>query len=280
MTFVSTLISYALAGASAFSDVLNAPVKAIILPFVLCCVVIIVFFSRVIQPVISLFTFVKVVLLCLIIGAVGLVSEQVAVEPSSNWATIMQPFLIGTVAIGGIADTMPVMISGADLLRRSAVIHFRWSVATGVCACYILNLLWGLFVLHIVPQTSADAVKRGWSPDLSLAYANSHGEIATIPVTKVIDTYYAQYSWVARLVTAFIILSICVSFNAVGLALKHALDGLAVSVLQVRLRCLGQLGRAPPCYAVLHAIPSPPGCCPIPWYINGRERCSPRFASI
>ena len=233
VTFVSTLVSYALAGASAFSEVLHVEPKAIIAPFVLCCVGIIVFFSRIVQPAISMLTSIKVALLCFIIGAVGLVSEQVAVSPSSNWVTIMQPFLIGTVAIGGIADTMPVMITGADLMRRSAVINFRFAVSAGVCACFILNVLWGLFVLHIVPQTEADAERRGWSQDLSLAYAASNGQIATIPVVSIIDKYYPQYSWVATLVKAFIILSICVSFNAIGLALKHALDGLAVTLLQV-----------------------------------------------
>lgn len=83
MTFISTLISYALAGASAFSDVLDVPTKAVILPFVLCCVLIIVFLGGVVQPLISALTSVKVLLLCFIIGAVGLVSEQVAVEPGN-----------------------------------------------------------------------------------------------------------------------------------------------------------------------------------------------------
>lgn len=282
ITFVSTLISYALAGASAFSNILHVAPEAIILPFVLICVGIIVFLSGIVQPILSALTSVKVVLLVFIIGAVGLVSEQVSIKPGNvrtgrgfahcaaghslpsrcqhfrynqNWVTIMQPFLIGTVAIGGIADTMPVLISGAELTRRASILHFRWSVSAGVCACYILNLLWGLFVLRIVPQTEADAVRRGWSEDQSLEWAASHGQIATIPVTAVIDTYFPTYSWVARLVTIFIVLSICVSFNAIGLALKHALDGLAVSLLQVRppgscsplLHCRPQRNPAPGC---------------------------------
>jgi hypothetical protein len=256
ITFVSTLISYALAGASAFGEILNTSADSAILPFVLSCFVLIVFFSRIIQPIIGALTSVKVTLLCFIIGAVGLVSEQVRVSPGVSWSTVMQPFLIGTVAIGGIADTMPVMISGLALTQRSAVIHFRWSLAAGVLACYLLNVLWGLFVLHIVPQTEADAVRRGWSEELSLEYAAANGQISTIPVTKIIDLYFPSYSWVARLVTAFIVLSICVSFNAIGIALKHALDGLAVSLLRVIAPFVG-IGVAESA-ALLELLPSDP----------------------
>lgn len=79
--------------------------------------------------------------------------------------------------------------------------------------------VWARFVLGIVPQTDADAAALGL--DVSLASAATKGQIATIPLSQVIQAKYPQYSWVQRTASAFITLSITVSFNALGLGLKH-----------------------------------------------------------
>ena len=142
----------------------------------------------------------------------------------------MNPFLVGTVAIGGIADMMPVFFVPFRRPSRSDVVHFRASIIAGVAACYLLNVVWSRAVLGIVPQTDADAVADGMT--VSLEAAGAAGDIATKPVIRVIDDRYPQYAWVATTVTAFITLSITVSFNAVGLGVKHVLDGMALTTLR------------------------------------------------
>ena len=74
---------------------------------------------------------------------------------------------------------------------------------------------------------------------MSLQKAGADGDIATKPVIQVIDSSYPQYHWVALIVTAFITLSISVSYNAVGLGIKHVLDGMAVTVMRGLQSSLG-----------------------------------------
>ena len=88
----------------------------------------------------------------------------------------MEPFLIGTVALGGFINLMPVLYgnlapASADELdddrsqhERPRIIKkdpqdmsdLRISVCAAVILCWILNACWGYFVLHIVPQTGGD----------------------------------------------------------------------------------------------------------------------------
>jgi amino acid permease len=142
VTFVSTLISYSLAGANAFSQLLGVPVSDLIIPFVGVCTALIVFASGVIAPVISLLTFIKVVLLTFIIGTCGVVATSVHLPFHQSWSDVMSPFLVGTVAIGGIANMMPVFIAPLRAPSRSDVVHFRWAIIAGVGACYVLNIVW------------------------------------------------------------------------------------------------------------------------------------------
>jgi amino acid permease len=229
LTFISTLISYSLAGANAFSQLLGVPVDGLIVPFVGACTFLIVFASGVIAPVVSVLTFIKVLLLTFIIGTCGVVAARVGVPFHSSWADVMSPFLVGTVAIGGIGDMMPVFFTYRSP-TASDVAHFRWAIAAGILVCYALNVVWARAVLGIVPQTAADAAAEG--VPVSLQAAGDAGDIATAPVIQVINSSYPQYKWVASTVTAFITLSITVSFNAVGLGIKHVLDGMAVTALR------------------------------------------------
>ena len=229
ITFVATLISYALAGASSFSSLLGTSVTALIVPFVGVCTAVIIFASGVIQPVISVLTFVKVLLLTFIIGTCSVVAGAVHNNFHDSWVDVMSPFLVGTVAIGGIADMMPVFFTYTNPTRKD-IEHFRWSIIAGITACFILNVVWARAVLGIVPQTIADAAAVG--SDVSLEAAGNAGDIATKPVIAVIKERFSQYGWVATTVTAFITLSITVSFNAVGLGIKHVLDGMAVTLLR------------------------------------------------
>ena len=160
LTFVSTLISYSLAGANAFSQLLGVSVDDLIIPFTGICTFLIVFASGIVRPIISVLTFFKVILLTFIIGTCGVVATKVNVPFHSSWSDVLSPFLVGTVAIGGIADMMPVFFTYRNPTARD-VSHFRWSIAAGIIICYILNIVWARAVLGIVPQSEADAVADG-----------------------------------------------------------------------------------------------------------------------
>lgn len=117
LTFISTLISYALAGSKAFVN-LNQIIhpdagdnsQAIITPFVLACACAIIFFEGLLKPAIAFGTAFKVVLLIGIVAIVGVVAGHVDLSPSTSWSDVMQPFLVGTVAIGGIGNLLPAFV--------------------------------------------------------------------------------------------------------------------------------------------------------------------------
>lgn len=193
LNLTSALVSYALAGSQAFGELSGASLQRIMTPFVLACTTAVVFFSRALQPVISLLTGVKVVILIFVIGAVGIVASRISLDPHSAWSDSLEPFLVGTVAIGGMAQYVPVIFpraaaplaagpgqagagvagghggtlsrSHSDLSLAAAAVavtaasarpaggvsavserasllrHFRWSIVTGIFACYVLNLV-------------------------------------------------------------------------------------------------------------------------------------------
>ena len=229
VVFVSTLISYGLAGSGAFGSLLGVPAVEVTVPFILACAGLVIFASRLVQPLVSALTFVKVSVLVVVIGLCGLVARQTGLRPHESWQSVMQPFLVGTVAIGGIADLMPVMLDERARASATGLRHFRASVGLGVVACWLLNLLWASFVLGIVPQRRSDAAADG----VSLEDAAARGEIATIPVTQIVNQRFeGQYGWLARAITVFIVLSISVSFNAIGLGFKHVLSGMAASLCE------------------------------------------------
>jgi amino acid permease len=260
VTFVSTLISYALAGSKAFVTLaqvfdpsLNPDSSAVITPFTWSCTFAIIFLEALIKPVIAIGTGAKVLLLIFIIAIVGMVANVVGVQASTDWADLMQPYLVGTVAIGGIGNLLPSfydsylvkppapgsgVVPASPAYYERARKHFRLSVCGGVIMCYGLNLAWAAFVLGIVPQTEADAAAMGFAPSESLQDTAANGDPATVPVTRIIDQRYPRYQWVATTVSVFIALSILVSYNAVGLGLKHVLDGMAVSGFRAAARRL------------------------------------------
>ena len=102
LTFVSTLISYALAGSKALVSLAGivspaAPAlssEALITPLVAACAAAIVFFEAALRPAIAAGTGGKVALLGFIIGIVGVVAHAVGLQPSSSWDDVMAPYLV------------------------------------------------------------------------------------------------------------------------------------------------------------------------------------------
>mmetsp|Transcript_17637 Transcript_17637/g.28980 ORF Transcript_17637/g.28980 Transcript_17637/m.28980 type:complete len:375 (-) Transcript_17637:1498-2622(-) len=230
---------------------MNANQRALIAPFVVTFTLVILFARRILTPMISILTLAKGSLLVLMVSVATAVGSRVSQPVVTDWRRIGEPFLISTVALGGVTNVMPVMFGkvkqiGALLMlclslhmfsterfqsvqlsrHKSDMKRFRNAVILALVACWVLNIMWCNAVLRIVPQFSS-------GPDsVSLQRAEEMGESSTGVLSRVIDLSYPQFGWVAVLVIVFILISITVSYVTVGNACKHTLDGFASDVHQ------------------------------------------------
>ncbi|XP_023194686.1 uncharacterized protein LOC102222825 isoform X2 [Xiphophorus maculatus] len=214
----------------------------------------------VIQPITSLFTLLKGILLIVTVVVTFAVGSEVGLQSSSDFSQMGKPFLMGTVALGGIVNVMPLLFSQISH-NKTQILWFRRAVLGGLTTCMVLNILWCWAVLEIVPQTSPQrrmatdttTLPTSSSPpappssahpllisNVSLEESEKAGEIATIPLTKIINERYRAYSWVAQLIQVFIAISVTVSFLVMGSAMKHTIDGLVSSVWSSRLQWLAE----------------------------------------
>eukprot|EP01080_Neovahlkampfia_damariscottae_P007420 gene7420-11743_t len=221
--FVSILISYSLAGPEAYSQFFELifhykiPPVILIPCFVIVIVCIVVFASKLVATVITGLTFFKGSMLILMIGVVGFVGFEVNVQFVDNWVFTGKPFLVGTVAIGGAINTLPIIYSKMKPTFRNINL-FRLASVLGLIVCWLLNIFWCLFILKIVPQTAE-------GKNASLHSASEAGQPSTVPLVEILNTQHPQFIWVGYLVAIFIMISITVSFIAMSSGLKHMLDG-------------------------------------------------------
>lgn len=111
-------------------------------------------FARQLQPLVSALTSFKCVMLIVMVAVVGYIGvERTRVESTEDWTAAGAPFLMGTIALGGVVNVMPVLFEVVPQTRR-AMQQFRSAVIAGVVVCYVLNLLWAYFILRVVPQRS------------------------------------------------------------------------------------------------------------------------------
>lgn len=104
--FISILVSYGLAGPQAFSRLFHTPIFSQLLStvaFAGSCSFIVLFLLPVIMPLLSVATAAKSVLLFLLIVTVALIGVGHGVSFTNSWKNIAEPFLMGTVAIGGVS---------------------------------------------------------------------------------------------------------------------------------------------------------------------------------
>lgn len=225
MQFVGFLISYALAGSEAYAQIIGVDYIYVIPVFVWTLTFAIVFALNLVQPVVSVLTFFKG---CLLLGTVIItfvVGSEVHREIQNNFSEGGPSFLMGTVAIGGVINSMPLMYTKLKQ-QENQVKNFRLSVILGLFTCMLLNILWCWAVLDIVPQTPTFPCKTGHCySNISLLRSESLGEISTIPLTEIIHLLYPEYTWVSLLVQSFIVVSITVSFLVSGAILHHTLTG-------------------------------------------------------
>ncbi|KAG2374259.1 hypothetical protein C9374_010829 [Naegleria lovaniensis] len=243
--FISILISYSIAGPIAIASLFNIKdyYPYFIPGFVLILTIFVLLLERFLSHIISAATIFKGALLLIMVGLVGFISQQTKLNFTDNFQYIGHPFLIGTVSLGGVMNTLPCKYS--KIVRQSqppAVVNededetteemrirvkalkiqiFRWSAILGLFVCFVINVLWCLFVLRIVPQESSSTDKN--YP--SLHKSKEKGEISTVPIIEIIKLKYPQYVWLGYFVQFFISLSITVSFCTMSAGAKHMLDG-------------------------------------------------------
>ncbi|XP_051233771.1 uncharacterized protein si:ch211-51h4.2 isoform X3 [Dicentrarchus labrax] len=259
--FISIGISYVLAGSEAFAALLNVSHIYVIPAFTWILTLAILLAHTIIQPITSLLTLLKGLLLIVTVAVTFAVGSEVGLQSSSDFSQMGKPFLMGTVALGGIVNVMPLLFSQISH-NKTQILWFRRAVLGGLTTCTVLNILWCWAVLEIVPQTSLPerrtAGETTTQPDSSslsgphsavspLLYSNisleeseKAGEIATIPLTKIINERYRAYSWVAELIQVFIAISVTVSFLVMGSAMKHTIDGLVNSLWSSQLEWLSK----------------------------------------
>ncbi|KAG7514481.1 hypothetical protein JOB18_035014 [Solea senegalensis] len=259
--FISIGISYVLAGSEAFAALFNISHIYVIPAFTWILTLAILLGHTVIQPITSLLTLLKGILLIVTVAVTFAVGSEVGLQSSNDFSQMGKPFLMGTVALGGIVNVMPLLFSQISH-NRTQILWFRRAVLGGLTTCTILNILWCWAVLEIVPQTSLPerhlADETTAQPDassppgshssahillhsnISLEESEKAGEIATIPLTKIINERYSVYSWVAELIQVFISISVTVSFLVMGSAMKHTIDGLVSSLWSRRLEWLSK----------------------------------------
>ncbi|KAI4828648.1 hypothetical protein KUCAC02_022727, partial [Chaenocephalus aceratus] len=256
--FISIGISYVLAGSEAYAALLNVSHIYVIPAFTWILTLAILVAHTVIQPITSLLTLLKGILLIVTggrqpvepVAVTFAVGSEVGLQSSSDFSQMGKPFLMGTVALGGIVNVMPLLYSRISH-NRTQIMWFRRAVLGGLTTCTVLNILWCWAVLEIVPQTSTPErrLAAGTSPDpgtpllhsnISLEASERAGEIATIPLTKIINERYKAYSWVAELIQVFVAISVTVSFLVMGSAMKHTIDGVVSSLWSSRMEELSK----------------------------------------
>ncbi|KAL9965798.1 hypothetical protein ACROYT_G029645 [Oculina patagonica] len=197
LMFISVLVNYSLAGSHACAQLLNLNVGYILAVFVWSCAFLIIFVNSSVLPFVSLITFLGG---CLFL----IVTFWATLHVESQWSNIQflgelkhigQPVVLGTVAMGGVVNILPVLFSK---VKPSVLeVHgFCRSVIAGVLTCVAVIIFW----------------------------AARNGVTSVIPVTKIIKSNYPDYGWIAILVQVFVIVSVAVSFLTMGAGMRHMVD--------------------------------------------------------
>ncbi|XP_052215760.1 uncharacterized protein LOC127834164 isoform X2 [Dreissena polymorpha] len=233
LQFMALLISYSLAGSEAYGSLIGIDYRYIIPMFVWVLSLLIVFALQFIQPVVSVLTFFKGSLLLGTVIVTFYVGASVHREITNDFTYFGAPFLMGTVALGGVVNVMPLLYSKISP-NKTQIQNFRLAVLLGLITCTVLNIGWSWAVLDIVPQLQTYPCNQGNQTvcfnEISLESSAIKGEISTIPLTTVINQAYPGFRWVAILVELFIVVSITVSYLTIGAVLHHTLSGWVTSL--------------------------------------------------
>ncbi|KAF5910064.1 uncharacterized protein DAT39_000314 [Clarias magur] len=104
-------ISYVLAGSEAYAALFHTSHIYIIPAFTWALSLGILVAQVIIQPIMSLLTLLKGILLIITVVVTFVVGSEVHQETKNDFTQIGKPFLMGTVALGGIVNIMPFLFS-------------------------------------------------------------------------------------------------------------------------------------------------------------------------
>jgi len=232
--FFTIMVAYGLGGSQAYNRLLVGNEDTyiyFIAPLIFLLSSLIIFGSNILKGIVNTLTSIKGTLLVVMVIITGIAGYQINLPIINNWVHIGQPFLIGTVALGGAVGVLPV-VYGKILPTVTDIKRFRLASILGLFTVFILNIFWSYYVLLIVPQSSTDPNQ------ITLERAEEKGQIATIPLIQTITKEKPSLLWIAILIDFFIVISLTVSFIVVGSGYKHLLDGYS--------RALGQTSESNP----------------------------------
>lgn len=249
--FVFILCAYTLAASQAYVALFPA---LAIFPKFLCSTVFLVIAATlvftctpaIISP-LSIATLVKAVLLTVLILVTFVRGLSIRRPISTDWSpmVLVEPFLMGTIALSGVVNLMPVTFqnclhaqpppsqSSHQINHRVFISAYRSATMLAVFVCYLLNVAWAFAVLFVVPQTTASLTSSLTSSSLpslasnaTLENANALGQISTIPLMEVLKASHDNLNVViAFLVNSFIAISVTVSFLVMSVGMLHFLKG-------------------------------------------------------
>lgn len=232
---VILLIAYSLAGSDSYSEMLGIKYINVIPVFIWSLAFFIIFAFKLIQPVISILTFIKASLftMAVILPFFGILDAQENVQNNFNY--IQDSFLISTLALAGSFFVMPLLFRKIENVA-SQIQKYRFAVLMGLVTSAILNILWCWTVIQIVPQHCTPMIGTNQSSHSpvtcnSLESAKENGEISTKPLIRILRHKYPSFSWVSKVVEVFILISITASSLTVGTAMHHMICGIIESKL-------------------------------------------------
>lgn len=210
--------------------------------FLLVTSSIVYFFASALIAPLSVAALVKAVLLIILVAITFVRGLSIRNPISTDWrfSTIIDPFLMSSMALNGIVNLMPVTfqtcvlsISNAVepasvLVDRVFISAFRSATMIAVFICYILNILWCIAILFVVPQFAPSSAPSASSAAANgtLENANELGLISTIPLMQVLSKYHDKTnSILAALINLFTAVSITISFLIMSVGTLHFLNG-------------------------------------------------------
>mmetsp|Transcript_12020 Transcript_12020/g.36647 ORF Transcript_12020/g.36647 Transcript_12020/m.36647 type:complete len:484 (+) Transcript_12020:369-1820(+) len=189
---------------------------------------------------ISVATAAKGSLLAVLITLVGFYGLRSRLNYTDNWRGLMTPFLLGSVAIGGVVNVMPVTYNSSfrEKPTKSDLQAYQLAVSSAVVTCFLFNILWCLSVLLLVPQVSG-------SPDEpSLQAAYEAGAISTEPLVEILG----RVSRMRFIVNLFTAVSVTVSFLVMGAGMQNMISAEVISYsAECAKKLLHELSRKTTC---------------------------------
>jgi amino acid permease len=224
---VAILISYCIGGSRELANALRVvldvkvPVPATTAAYFAGLVVVVLALDRLIAVAVTALTLVKGLLLLTVVAVVGYVAGVVREPVESSWSQAMDPLAMGSLALGGAMNAVPVFFKGVPF-ERAGIRRLTAAACAAVATGWAVMVLWVLCILHIVPQ-------RGPGMD-TLEGAARQSVLSTIPLANIIAKSFPGLTWSMGFVSCMIFVSLTVSFVSVGISTKHMLDGLADSL--------------------------------------------------